>query len=310
MTIRRATPNLFSHNLEGAREFYEGFLGFELAMDEPDFMMFRSPSNPTAQVLVGSQRKTFAEKDLASITFAIAATSNPLAAEDAALARLIDEFPQLPAGPSAGERNANSVLIPKLAAAGPRIIRPLLAAFQKHDGDYQAVGEVLKQIGPDAFSLLIECVRDDSGRSARFPVWWAIRESGTRHAPFVQGLLKDKDPRIRLLGMDILYSWSITSGVALPKTLDLSLIQILDDPEDDVGLQPAAAPPHEEARQHTPESSNEHPRREHDECHDDFPFPRLRALGFGALRAAGTAAADSTRPLRDRRGLGPAAGAE
>ena len=56
MTIRRATPNLYSHKLEEAREFWGGFLGFEIAMDEPDFLMFRSASNPTAQVLVGSQR--------------------------------------------------------------------------------------------------------------------------------------------------------------------------------------------------------------------------------------------------------------
>jgi catechol 2,3-dioxygenase-like lactoylglutathione lyase family enzyme len=56
MTIRRATPNLYSHKLDDAREFWAGFLGFEIAMDEADFLMFRSPSNPTAQVLVGSQR--------------------------------------------------------------------------------------------------------------------------------------------------------------------------------------------------------------------------------------------------------------
>lgn len=54
--IRRATPNLYTEDLDAAREFYAGFLGFEVAMDEPDFMLFRSPSNPTAQVLAGSQR--------------------------------------------------------------------------------------------------------------------------------------------------------------------------------------------------------------------------------------------------------------
>ncbi|HEX6023903.1 MAG TPA: VOC family protein [Solirubrobacter sp.] len=56
MTIRRAIPTLYTEDLGSAREFYERFLGFEVAMDEPDLMLFRSPSNPTAQVIAGSQR--------------------------------------------------------------------------------------------------------------------------------------------------------------------------------------------------------------------------------------------------------------
>jgi catechol 2,3-dioxygenase-like lactoylglutathione lyase family enzyme len=32
MTIRRAIPNLVSDDLAGAREFYAGFLGFDVAM--------------------------------------------------------------------------------------------------------------------------------------------------------------------------------------------------------------------------------------------------------------------------------------
>jgi catechol 2,3-dioxygenase-like lactoylglutathione lyase family enzyme len=35
-----------------ARRFYEGFLGFRLAMDEDGLMMFCSPSVPTTQVIV------------------------------------------------------------------------------------------------------------------------------------------------------------------------------------------------------------------------------------------------------------------
>ena len=34
------------------REFYTGFLGFDVAMDEPGFTMFASPSNRTAQITV------------------------------------------------------------------------------------------------------------------------------------------------------------------------------------------------------------------------------------------------------------------
>ena len=50
MSIRRAVPNLVVEDAEAAKAFFSGFLGFEPAMDEPGFKMFRSPSNPTAQI--------------------------------------------------------------------------------------------------------------------------------------------------------------------------------------------------------------------------------------------------------------------
>ena len=55
MTIRRAVPNLLSGDLEATRAFYAGFLGFDVAMDEPGFMMFASPSNRTAQITVADR---------------------------------------------------------------------------------------------------------------------------------------------------------------------------------------------------------------------------------------------------------------
>lgn len=55
MTIRRAIPNLLASDLQATREFYSGFLGFDVAMDEPGFMMFASPSNRTAQVTVADR---------------------------------------------------------------------------------------------------------------------------------------------------------------------------------------------------------------------------------------------------------------
>jgi catechol 2,3-dioxygenase-like lactoylglutathione lyase family enzyme len=55
VTIRRAIPNLVSGDLAGAREFYAGFLGFDVAMDEPGFTMFASPSNRTAQITVADR---------------------------------------------------------------------------------------------------------------------------------------------------------------------------------------------------------------------------------------------------------------
>ncbi len=52
MTIRRAIPNILVDDIANAHEFYAGFLGFDIAMDEPGFTMFASPSNRTAQITV------------------------------------------------------------------------------------------------------------------------------------------------------------------------------------------------------------------------------------------------------------------
>ncbi len=58
MTIRRCVPNLVSGDLGASRGFYAGLLGFEVAMDEDDLTMYRSPSNPTAQVTVGTDAES------------------------------------------------------------------------------------------------------------------------------------------------------------------------------------------------------------------------------------------------------------
>jgi catechol 2,3-dioxygenase-like lactoylglutathione lyase family enzyme len=55
MTIRRAIPNLLADDLQASRDFYAGFLGFDVAMDEEGFVMFASPSNRTAQVTVADR---------------------------------------------------------------------------------------------------------------------------------------------------------------------------------------------------------------------------------------------------------------
>jgi catechol 2,3-dioxygenase-like lactoylglutathione lyase family enzyme len=54
MDIRRAVPIVSAEDLERTEDFYGAFLGFEVAMREDGFRMFRSPSNPTAQVIAAS----------------------------------------------------------------------------------------------------------------------------------------------------------------------------------------------------------------------------------------------------------------
>jgi predicted enzyme related to lactoylglutathione lyase len=50
VTVRRVVPNFRSDEPGGGRAFYEGVLGFDLAMDMGWIVTFVSPANPTAQV--------------------------------------------------------------------------------------------------------------------------------------------------------------------------------------------------------------------------------------------------------------------
>jgi catechol 2,3-dioxygenase-like lactoylglutathione lyase family enzyme len=54
MTIRRVMPNVVTEDIEESRSFYGDFLGMDVRMDEPGFLMLASPSNPTAQMTVVS----------------------------------------------------------------------------------------------------------------------------------------------------------------------------------------------------------------------------------------------------------------
>jgi catechol 2,3-dioxygenase-like lactoylglutathione lyase family enzyme len=60
VSIRRVVPDITSDRMDESREFYVGFLGFEMAMNMGWIMTFVSPTNPTAQVIV-LQRKESSE---------------------------------------------------------------------------------------------------------------------------------------------------------------------------------------------------------------------------------------------------------
>lgn len=52
MHIRRVVPDIKSDRMEDSRDFYAGFLGFQVGMDLGWVMTFVSPSNPTAQIIL------------------------------------------------------------------------------------------------------------------------------------------------------------------------------------------------------------------------------------------------------------------
>ncbi len=71
MTIRRAIPNLVTDDLGTARTFYEEFLGFDVAMDEPGFTMFASPSNRTAQITVADRAQPGLDRGISEAQISI-----------------------------------------------------------------------------------------------------------------------------------------------------------------------------------------------------------------------------------------------
>jgi catechol 2,3-dioxygenase-like lactoylglutathione lyase family enzyme len=55
MTIRRAMPVVRTADLAASRAFYVEALGFEVAMRERGFLMLRSPSTPTTQLILAAE---------------------------------------------------------------------------------------------------------------------------------------------------------------------------------------------------------------------------------------------------------------
>jgi predicted enzyme related to lactoylglutathione lyase len=52
MNIRRVVPDIQSDHIDESRDFYEGFLGFQVSMDMGWVITFVSRSNRTAQITV------------------------------------------------------------------------------------------------------------------------------------------------------------------------------------------------------------------------------------------------------------------
>ena len=64
-------PHIRVADIEATRAFYVGFLGFEVGMDEPGFLMMRSPTEPTTQVLATTPERDAADPDTAQIAISI-----------------------------------------------------------------------------------------------------------------------------------------------------------------------------------------------------------------------------------------------
>jgi catechol 2,3-dioxygenase-like lactoylglutathione lyase family enzyme len=71
MTIRRAMPVLRVSDPGAARAFYEGFLGFRVAMEEDGLLMLASPSVPTTQLILAWPSESAMDPDVLSLDVSI-----------------------------------------------------------------------------------------------------------------------------------------------------------------------------------------------------------------------------------------------
>lgn len=179
--------------------------------------------------------KTFLEADIQTISFdAQPAAGRKKGEKHERVSELIKQFRRTTRDPEGIPQRVDPSVIPQLAAIGPAAIEPLVAEVNKDSDIYQSVGLVFKQMGPEVIPQLIETVRKDPSGSARLSVWWALREMGVEAVPHVKKMMADSDPRIRRMAIDVLSGISGRSGVAFPKSLDLLLVKVLDDPDPEV----------------------------------------------------------------------------
>jgi catechol 2,3-dioxygenase-like lactoylglutathione lyase family enzyme len=71
MQIRRAMPVIKTDRPTDARAFYEGFLGFRVAMDEEGMLMLASSSTPTTQLIIGWRSPTAVDPELINVDVSI-----------------------------------------------------------------------------------------------------------------------------------------------------------------------------------------------------------------------------------------------
>jgi catechol 2,3-dioxygenase-like lactoylglutathione lyase family enzyme len=69
--IRRAIPVIKTADPEGSRAFYEGLLGFRVAMEQDGMLMLASTSTPTTQLIVAWDSPTAFDPEVLSIDVSI-----------------------------------------------------------------------------------------------------------------------------------------------------------------------------------------------------------------------------------------------
>ena len=69
--IRRAMPFIKTDQPAEARSFYEGFLGFRVAMSEDGMLMLASTSTPTTQLIIAWESPTAVDPELLAVDVSI-----------------------------------------------------------------------------------------------------------------------------------------------------------------------------------------------------------------------------------------------
>jgi catechol 2,3-dioxygenase-like lactoylglutathione lyase family enzyme len=88
MEIRRAMPVVKTDRPEESRAFYEGFLGFRVAMEQDGMLMLASTSTPTTQLIVAWDSPTAFDPDVLSLDVSVEVADVDAAYEQAQAAGL------------------------------------------------------------------------------------------------------------------------------------------------------------------------------------------------------------------------------
>jgi catechol 2,3-dioxygenase-like lactoylglutathione lyase family enzyme len=88
MEIRRAMPVVKTDRPEESRSFYEGFLGFRVAMEKDGMLMLASTSTPTTQLIVAWESPTAFDPDVLTLDVSVEVADVDAAYDEAKAAGL------------------------------------------------------------------------------------------------------------------------------------------------------------------------------------------------------------------------------
>ncbi|HUT09381.1 MAG TPA: HEAT repeat domain-containing protein [Thermoguttaceae bacterium] len=127
----------------------------------------------------------------------------------------------------------NEEAIAKLAAMGPEVVDPLLAAVAKNSDIYQAAAEVFVRMGPDVFPRLVDRARERNSFETIQPLRFALTKMGEDGLPVVVAMVTDPEPRIRAMGFDAV-PYAAGAGRKVPQEVFEKLLEGVHDLSPDV----------------------------------------------------------------------------
>lgn len=123
--------------------------------------------------------------------------------------------------------------IARLAAMGPEVVDPLLAAVARNSEIYQAVAEVFVRMGPDVFPQLVDRARAKNSFETIQPLRFALTKMREKGLPVAVAMITDSEPRIRALGFTMI-PYAAGAGRTIPEETFKKVLEGVHDLDPDV----------------------------------------------------------------------------